>query len=348
MKFIHTSDIHLAKVVDKDYKWTLERGKEFYKTFCDIINICNVEGVDLLLISGNLFDKQPTVAELNDVNDVFKRLVKTKVCLIAGQNDMLIASSNYNTFSWNDNVFMAKSAGYDLFEIEEIGTKIYAISEGLDVGRADSFECDRSFTNILICNKADEQDINMDLVVAEKSGFDYVAIGGRRNYSKVTENTVIAGSPEPLEIGDIGEHGIIIGEINEHNLTYEFKDMCSRKYMDIVLTIDDTMSESEIKERIVNFIIENGKDNIYTVTLEGYKKADICTDYKETCDEYNIVNITDKTVKKYDFIKLQEDNEDNIIGKFIDSINKSEVDDDIKKKALYYGMEALLTREGHR
>ncbi len=348
MKFIHVSDIHLTKVVDKEYKWTLERGKEFYKTFCDIINVCNVESVDLLIISGNLFDKQPNVSELDDINDVFKRLVKTKVCLIAGQCDMLIASSNYNTFSWNDNVYMAKSSGYDLFEIEDINTRIYAISAGIDASKTDFFECDRSFTNIMICNKANEHDIDMDLGAVEKSGFDYVAVGGRGNYSKVRDNIIIAGSPEPLEIGDIGEHGIIKGEIDNHNLTYEFNNICLRRYIDIMIEINDTMSEGDIKERIISSIVENGKDNIYKVILEGYKKADIHLDYKDVYDEYNIIDIIDKTVRKYDFIKLQEENEDNIIGKFINCINNLEEDDDIKKKALYYGMEALLTGEGHR
>ena len=44
----------------------------------------------------------------------------------------------------------------------------------------------------------------------------------------------------------------------------------------------------------------------------------------------------------YDFKALYEDNIDNIIGMYISKINDMDIDEDMKNKALYLGIDALM------
>ena len=53
-----------------------------------------------------------------------------------------------------------------------------------------------------------------------------------------------------------------------------------------------------------------------------------------------IYEIVDNTLCEYDLDKLYLDNEDNLLGQFIDRF--AEADDEISKRALKYGVEAIL------
>ena len=52
-----------------------------------MIDICEREQTDLLLIAGDLFHRQPLKKELKEVDYYFSRLSRTKVVLIAGNHD---------------------------------------------------------------------------------------------------------------------------------------------------------------------------------------------------------------------------------------------------------------------
>ena len=68
MKFIHIADVHLGAVPDSNMPWAMERQNEIWESFKNIITVCNREKVDLLLIAGDLFHKQPLLRELKEVN----------------------------------------------------------------------------------------------------------------------------------------------------------------------------------------------------------------------------------------------------------------------------------------
>lgn len=58
MKFIHVSDIHIGMSPDPTMFWSEDRANDIKETFSDVISRCKDEEVDLLLISGDLFNHQ--------------------------------------------------------------------------------------------------------------------------------------------------------------------------------------------------------------------------------------------------------------------------------------------------
>ena len=74
MKFIHIADVHLGATPDSSMPWGEARQKELWGSFKSIIKICNEEKIDLLLIAGDLFHKQPLLRELKEVNYYFSTL----------------------------------------------------------------------------------------------------------------------------------------------------------------------------------------------------------------------------------------------------------------------------------
>ena len=59
MKFMHISDVHLGVKPDAGKAWSEKRAQDIWDSFAEMIEIAAEESPDFLLISGDLFHKQP-------------------------------------------------------------------------------------------------------------------------------------------------------------------------------------------------------------------------------------------------------------------------------------------------
>ena len=105
VKWIHIADVHLGASPDAGDVYSKVRPQELWDTFAEVIDICEREQMDLLLIAGDLFHRQPLKKELKEVDYYFSRLSRTKVVLIAGNHDFLKQDSYYRSFQWSSNVY---------------------------------------------------------------------------------------------------------------------------------------------------------------------------------------------------------------------------------------------------
>lgn len=85
-----------------------------------------------------------------------------------------------------------------------------------------------------------------------------------------------------------------------------------------------------------------GGQHIYQIYIRGFRDENIYFDTEAIYLLGNIIDVIDESVPDYDFSTLYKKNSDNMIGLFIKQIMESENQDEINRKALYYGIEALL------
>ena len=104
MKFMHLADVHLGAAPDAGTDWSAARRDEIWETFRSCLQDAKREQVDLLLIAGDLFHRQPSYEELREVDYLFSGLYNTRVVLIAGNHDCLASTSPYLEFQWSRNV----------------------------------------------------------------------------------------------------------------------------------------------------------------------------------------------------------------------------------------------------
>lgn len=347
MKFIHIADVHLGMKPDKGKPWSEMREQEIYETFYGIVEICEKEKVDVLLIAGDLFQGQPLVRELKEINYAFSKLSKTKVVLIAGNHDYVGRRSHYSDFMWNQNVKMLSFMRMDEVYFSNINTKIYGFSyEKRDIteARYDDLQPEsRDCINILLAHGGDNKNVPFDKNKLNASGFDYVALGHIHKPGKIGEKVVYAGSPEPLDVNEVGNHGYVIGEIDEnHRLQYTFVPFSKRKYEHIIIEVNPSMTFKEIEDEVKFQIDSAGNFNIFKLILTGIRDADMQYNLDILQLHGQVVTVEDQMIPDYDFATLYHENKDNMIGMFIDGIRKSNEKDEIADQALYYGIEALL------
>lgn len=356
MNFIHVADIHLGATPESDRGWDINREKEIYDSFRRVITECEEKKIDLLLISGDLFHKQPLLRELKEVNYIFSKLTHTKVVMIAGNHDYIGPRSNYLSFNWCDCVTMLSGGEMDSIYFEGLNTEIY----GLSYVSREIFEPKydamipgvEERINILLAHGGNENNIPINYKKVDEAGFDYVALGHFHKPQLITERMAYVGSLEPLSKGEPLPHGYYFGEITkekgkaeecyETNLSLTFVPIACREYMIKEIEVTPDMLSTEIVDFARDIINENGSQNFYQFFLIGKTDPSIFLDLEDFYRLGYVTEVLNHTLPDYDFDSLYEDNKDNLIGSYIRRIRESEANTDLVNKALYYGIEALL------
>ena len=128
MKFIHTADIRWGMVPDSDRPWGKKREQAIRLTFQAIIEDARDSRADLLLISGDLFHRQPLARDLKEVNYLFSTIPGTRVVIIAGNHDRIRKSSALLSFSWCPNVTFLMDETMTSVYFEDLNTEVYGFS----------------------------------------------------------------------------------------------------------------------------------------------------------------------------------------------------------------------------
>ena len=327
-----------------------ERGREIWSALEQIVNICQWKSVDLLLIAGDLFHRQPLLRELKELNFLFSKMTRTKVVWIAGNHDYVKPDSHYRTFSWGENVYPLLTREIGHVEFPELETCVYGLSydqrEILDPLYDTAVAQGRQKYEILLAHGGDEKHIPFRKEQLLKLGYDYVALGHIHKPQVLIENRVIyAGALEPIDKNDTGKHGYVEGEIGPKGTKATFVPSARREYMHLPLVVDETMTNGEVKEKMKQCIRENGIENAYKFLLKGLRDADIRFEIeKEKCFG-NVIEIVDETMPYYDFETLLEKNRGNLLGRYIESFRDVEPGS-VEYRALHEGVQALIMTKG--
>lgn len=318
MKFLHTSDIHYGATPDADKPWGKERAAVLKDAFDRIIRACRRERIDLLLIAGDLFDSLPTEQQINAVNEAFKEIPETRVVIAPGNNDKIFASSPVLTFSWSENVtYIAGTASAPAFYDAESGICMH-------VGNPED--------------------------IPNQNQYEYIALGGKHK-SEILNNgqAVYSGSPEPIVPSDTGKHGYYIGEIGEDRklVSLKFISLPTTRYISLSANITPASKNAEVVKVLKKEIERRGAKNIYRIKLKGLADPSVTFDLSSLMNTYRIDEIIDCTEPKYDLAQLFKDHPSDMIGFFVREMNRDDISD-LDKKALYYGVNALLKTADER
>lgn len=347
MRFIHTADIHLGATPENQHEWAKDRADELWNTFERLIKQIKEKPVDMLIIAGDFFHRQPLLREIKEVDYLFSTIPTTKVVLCAGNHDFIKKGSFYDGYEWSENVIFLNGKNVEKVEIPELNTAVYGLSyysrEITDSMYDNVIVENPEMINILVAHGGDEKHIPMNRQRMAMSGFDYTAIGHiHKPFVDEDAKMAYCGSLEPIDVNETGDRGYIYGEVTTNELKLEFVPFAKRIYIDLDFTVTPDSTNMEIKQRLEEVYEENGVDNMYRITFTGYRDPEFEIDEKEVERSGNVTGIIDQTVPDYDFQDLYEDNKDNILGLFIYRYLIKDELSETEQKTLYYGTKALM------
>lgn len=359
VKFIHTGDLHLGlkfKDVSFPIDIAMRRRVELWNTFDRIVDKAIRDEVDFLFIAGDLYEEEYfTLGDIKRVRDILSRAKDVDIIIVAGNHDPLSRNSLYNRISWSKNVTIFNSTDIESREFPDKNICIYGYSWDRGEIRKPILESikeiDEKKINILLIHgdifDKDSVYLPLDKNYLDSLDFDYIGLGHIHKPNIISSRMAYCGSPEPLDFGEQGEHGIIQGTIDKGITNIDFIPFSNRMFLNRTLKIDPAFGYEDIIKEIKNCDGEaNLKKNLYRIKLEGVlnKEIELDIEYMVNSLEEDLyyVELIDNTILDYDLDGLEKENQDNIIGYFIKAMKEKDLKNKVVREALYIGLEALM------
>ncbi|WP_215492815.1 metallophosphoesterase family protein [Fenollaria sporofastidiosus] len=338
-KFIHTADLHLGfKYKNKTLgARSDERKNELFITFERLINYANDNKIDLIIISGDFFERDAlTYTETKHLMKIIDSYYG-KIVLSCGNHDYY--TDDYLFSNFTENLYVFKT---DTLERVDIGENVCVYGASWLSDQESAFaikrvELDHNKYNIAALHgDINDGKYKVDISPLVYSGFNYIALGHIHKKGKVLDGAYYSGSLEPLDFKELGEHGfyevdIIQGSVN-------FVSFAQREFIikDIFINKED-----DFEDILGKFEAITDKDkNFYRINLKGTIQSDL-----------NINRILSLIKGKFYYLEVINDLSEisNISDEIYQKIvKKAEAyPEDIRKEAIKIALKAMQSTENY-
>lgn len=351
MKFVHIADMHFDMPFTVLSKNDLaeERRLDQRKAFQKMIDYIKGNKIEYLFIAGDLYENEYVrKSTIEYINSCFKQIPETQIYITPGNHDPYLINSYYNKYEWSENVHIFTKLDRVLngnINIYGYGfTDFYSKKVELPI------ELDNSKINILIMH-ADLDGSTKELgdynsiLESELRGinFDYIALGHihKNNYEE-NKNIIYPGSMITGGFDELGNHGMVVGEIDEKNknLSTKFITLDEKEFVEIEMDVSNLNSKEELIENINNIKTDNNK--YYKIILIGTKNIEIdINEILKYIENRNIIKLKDKTIVEYDLEKISK--EQSLKGIFVKELLEQINDENREQilESIYIGLNLM-------
>ncbi len=373
IKFLQTGDIHLETAFtgqDISLEMARRRRNELKESFSRIIKVAEEEKVDVLLITGDLFDYRFSTKPI--IRFMQRKLFKIphiKVFITPGDSDPALNDSYYRTFSWPRNVHIFLKENWEYVDLPYFNLRIHGLGWNqweiknpmlrdlkIEPGKrinlvmlhGDTFGCLGESVSLPIS----ESDLR-------ECKADYVALGHiHQNHRVPSRGKIIAnyaGSPEPLDFSEPGDHGVLVGTLGKKGVNLKLVPISKRKYVNNKVKITSRMGLEEVCSCIRNSVKKEDRLNhFYRIKITGEKDDSLNLSSEEVQeilkDDFFYLEVQDYTNPDYDLEAVIRENLHTAPGIFTLKM-KDEIDREkgrereVINKAMYYGLDTLLGKK---
>ncbi len=364
MKFIHIADLHIGKRLQSASfggRIGAIKRQGIKENLSHVIDVCNAQGIGYLLMAGDCIEGESAqIGDWMDMCYLFQRLEKTQVIMIAGNHDALeCIQSKVQTIQWPKHVtFVDSSFAYIEYPQDDVG--FFCSSWKNKVGQSFDYEWLESHIaqtemsrkiGVFHGDLYDEKGyMPLDCQRLCQSGLDYIGLGHIHKPEIIQEKIGYAGSLEPLDFSETGQHGYILGAFDRYGL--HLKHVEHMVYPMKVCSVDvgNSSSNMEILDRIKKEIMQYESRDMVRLKLEGEMNVDfsqieeaIGEDWCEFGRPYiHYLEVENHTRHALDMDAIYHEHQDDVIGYYIRSFQNKDKDNPVYKEALHLGVQLLL------
>ncbi|MGL5414879.1 MAG: metallophosphoesterase family protein [Clostridium sp.] len=355
IKILHCGDVHLdTPFREFDSKVAEENRADIKRVLRNIIDICNEEEIEILLIAGDFFDNNTVKKETLDfIRNIFKCLDDTKVFISPGNHDPFYEKSFYTLVDWPENVYIFKGK-LERVDLEKVSIHGFGFNNKYEnEGLLKEVDINKEKINILV-GHGDINDKESEYNPISKediynSELDYIALGHIHKFSGIKKigKTYYAysGCLQGRGFDEDGDKGILIGSVGKEYIDLQFRKTSIKNFETIEIRVDEVKNSFEVEELILNSVI-NKENGFFKIILSG-----------EVEDKYilNIENIQENIKVRFNFVKVidkiklkipeSEVKENSVKGLFIKYIQELNLDEEISNIALKIGLKSLREEE---
>ena len=364
IKIVHTGDLHFdTPFKDVGESQSRINKEELKEVFRNIIHFCKEKAVDILLLTGDIFDNFTLNREtLYFIEQSLKEILEVKVFISPGNHDPYGNKSFYKLINWPSNVYIFKGDLEKVYlENLDINVWGYGFREKyIRESALKNFSEPSDKINLMVLhgeisssNKGNEYNpITFDDI--RNSGMDYIALGHRHNFSGINKEGqtfyAYSGCPQGRGFDELGDKGIIYGYVSKGTVDLEFVKTSKRNYIEEHIDISDSFGYEEVKKSIIDSINESDrKHNLYKIVLEGEISPDFSIDEELLRErlglDFYYFKIVDKTRVKYNIEEITKGYsvKSLFVKKIMNLIDSAETEEDkeVLMMALKVGLSSL-------
>lgn len=265
IKCLHIADFHLGADLPRLGAFGKRRAAEKVSTLWRILAYCQDQGVDFLLIAGDLFEGRPDRALLHEVQDRMASLPDLRVVIVAGNHDYYALDSAYADPAWPDNVYIFDGEE-DYFDFPDKKTRIYGASflhslekksllKGLSFADPGSDWLKIGLFHGTLVSPGGASDYNpIDLSALPPNFFSYIALGHVHKRSEVRyqgqTGYAYAGNPDGSAFDELGLKGGYLAELAPGRAHFSFLPFSSRLFIRQSVDLTGIENQREAEDRI--------------------------------------------------------------------------------------------------
>ena len=246
MKFAHIADVHLGTRRETPY---------LYDGFLNFIDYMELHPVDMIFITGDLFDHVPTREDIVFVDTQLARLEKTDILYVTGECDYLGKDSILWDYEFVSRMYLlncedirnhvpegerAERNSYaegivDSLHFAKYNVDIYGICQYSPQNERNDFDGvyarNLRAINIFLGHGGSANVCPFEVEDFGGKNFGYIGLGHKHQYLEFEKQHVYyPGSLEPINEDETGEHGFIYGYIDKQLTSVKFVPIAMRRF----------------------------------------------------------------------------------------------------------------------
>lgn len=357
MKIIHCADLHLDSKMESNLNkdQAKERKKELLLTFERMIRYATENGVQVIIIAGDLFDTTHiTKSASSKVKEQIETHAQIDFLYLKGNHDRDNFLTEFEELPPNLKVFGEQWTKFTYGNVTITGAEL------TDVNRAgiyDSLVLEKNDVNIVVLHGQESQYAAKDksevipIRTLQNKYIDYLALGHIHEYKyEKLDNRGHYCYPGCLEgrgFDECGEKGFVLLDIEEDKVKPTFVKHAARTCQEVYVDITGRNTTGEIVTCIDGKVSTMQPESLVKIVLVGTTEIDTDKDItylvKKYSNQFYFVKIYDHTRLAVNYEDYRMDQ--SLKGEFIRLLEKVDIPAEEKDQIILTGIRALAGEE---
>ena len=351
MRLIHCADLHLDSPLEANLSGARarERARELRESFLRTVRYAADEGVQAILIAGDLFDRASVRGStLKFFLDTLRAYPNIDFFYLSGNHDRDVCLSDGGEPPQNLYTFGDGWRQYDLGEV---------VITGSEAPNEDTLSLDRERCNLVLLHGQDrpgagqrEPDV-IRLGALRGKGIDYLALGHIHSYRVLPLDergvAVYSGCPEGRGFDECGECGFVLLETEGRRVRYQFVPFARRTLYTVEADVSEVQTHAELihcAERAVEGISES---SLVKLVLTGMREDGLILDVEGIeamlSERFYFGKVRDESKR---LIRAEDFAHDATLrGAFVRRVLAADMDEDLRERVIACGLRALAGEE---
>ncbi len=361
VRILHAADFHLDSAFGAlGEEQARQRRQESRKLVERLVEFANEQGVELLLLAGDLFDSDDVFAQTGEDLALALSRLKGHAVIAPGNHDHYDPAGAFGRILWPENVRIFTEDALTCFDFPEYDCAVWgaaftgsAVPDGsvLDGFRAPE---DGRTHLLLLHGDVGSRDGGYRPLTEEqlaRTGADYAALGHQHTFSGLRRAGRTAwaypGCIEGRGFDETGEKGVLLGAVSPGRAELRFVPFALRRYE--ILTVDVT--DSTPSAAVSAALPRDTEKDIYRIVLTGETDEPVRPERlrRELADRFYALEIRDQTRIRQDIWARCGD--DSLRGLFLQKLRReydAAEDEESRRRieqAVRFGLAAMDNRE---